>query len=319
MEQHRLTKRKRETQRSDDKGGSDPREPLNSGLSSQDLERIAAFIDRRLSPEERREFMARLDAEEQLYEVFVETVRYRDQRTGRPAEVIDHPAGRWRWRQLAAVAALLAAAITPVVLLNLPGGRYAPSLVADGLLATVLEEEWYVKSWSVMRGPAPGTDEFDTAFRLGVRQVDLEVALRLGRVEDATYLTHEIESLLDSLTLAEVMQIYYAEVRQLADEPERALVRAEESDAQLRAFLGEAGAVYDLGQWAEAGVLAARGGNTDLLASRSFRRAPRDFPRGEWPELARGLDEIATLLEAPEDRMDLVRLEAAFTAIVDDR
>ena len=50
-----------------------------SGPTPKDLETIAAFIDQRLSPEEREEFMRRLDAEEALYEVFVETVRYREE------------------------------------------------------------------------------------------------------------------------------------------------------------------------------------------------------------------------------------------------
>jgi hypothetical protein len=54
----------------------------NSGLEPRDQELIAAFIDRRMPAEERRAFIERLDREEALYEVFVETVRSREQRTG---------------------------------------------------------------------------------------------------------------------------------------------------------------------------------------------------------------------------------------------
>lgn len=289
----------------------------DTGLSPHDQEMIAAFIDRRLSPEERQGFMERLDSEEELYEVFVETVRYRDRRTGRPATVIEHPAGRRRWARAAAVAALVAAAVTPVVLRYLPAERYAPALVADGLLRSVLADEWYVKGWSVMRGPSPGTDEFDTAFRLGVRQIDLEVALRLGRVEDATYLAGEIDGLLDGLTLAEVLQLRYDEVRRLAAEPERALERAEAGDAELRSFLGEDAAAYDLGQWVETGILAARSGNSELLGSRDFRGALRGFPRQEWPELAAELERTEGLLEVPEERLDLPRIEELLSELVD--
>ena len=290
-----------------------------TGLSPRDQELIAAFIDRRLSAEDRRAFMQRLDAEEDLYEVFVETVRYRDRQSGRPAQVIDHPAGGRRWGRLAAVAAAVAAVLTPVVLLNLPAERYAPTLVADGLLGPVLDEEWYLKRWPVMRGPGPGSDELDTAFRLGVRQVDLEVALRLGRGEDAAVLAGEIDRLLDGLAMAEVLQLLYDEVGELAGEPERALARAEESDAELRTFLGDAAPAYDLGQWTEAGVLAARSGNTELLGSRRFRGALRDLLRAERPELADELRTIVGLLDAPQDRMELARLEAAFSAIVNRR
>ena len=297
----------------------------NSGLDSRDQQLIAAFIDRRMSAEERQVFMKRLDEEDDLYEVFTETVRCRDQQSGRPAEVVEHPAARRRWGRIAAAASLVAVAVTPVVLLNLPAGRYAPRLVADGLLGDVLEEGWLNKDWATMRGPAPGTDEFDTAFRLGVRQVDLEVALALGRGQDASELALEMDILLGTLSLADVMRTYYQEVARLADTPAKALEQAERSDPELREFLAatDAAAVYDLGQWTEAGVLASRSGNTALLGSRSFRRAPRGFPRREWAEsghpLADQLDAVEALLEADEDRLDLERLHEAFTAIIDDR
>jgi len=156
-------------------GESEPQNPREAvgGVSGRDLETIAAFIDRRLSAEERRAFMRRLDTEEELYEVFVETVRYRDQSAAGQAEVAEHPSSSRRWPLLAAAAAIVVVAVTPVVLLNLPAGRYAPRLVADGRLAPALDDGWLEKGWSTMRGPAPGTGEFDTAFRLGVRQVDL--------------------------------------------------------------------------------------------------------------------------------------------------
>ena len=294
----------------------------STDVSPRDQELIAAFIDRRLSAEERQAFMRRLDAEEALYEVFVETVRYRDQESGRPAEVVDHPAARRRWGRWAAAAALAAAALTPLVLLDLPGGRYAERLVADGLLGDVLQEGWLLKSWATMRGgPAPGTDEFDTAFRLGVRQVDREVALRLGRADDAAAVAGEIDRLLAGLEMGEVMRALHRDLPRAGAAD--ALERAETFAGQLREFLGEAGDAYELGQWTEAGILAARGGNVDLLASRSFRRAPRRLPLEEWAAsgnaLADRLAAVEDLLDAPPDELDLVALERAFTAIVDDR
>ena len=43
--------------------------------STEDLETLAAFLDQRLPPEERQAFLLRLDSEEALYEVFVESAR----------------------------------------------------------------------------------------------------------------------------------------------------------------------------------------------------------------------------------------------------
>ncbi|MFQ5349452.1 MAG: hypothetical protein ACE5EG_03295 [Thermoanaerobaculia bacterium] len=290
----------------------------SSGLDPHDQEMIAAFIERRLSEEERRAFMKRLDDEEALYEVFVETVRYRDQEAGGPATVIEHPASRRRWGRPATVAAVVSLAVaTPVVLLNLPGRRYAPRLVADGLLDTILEEGWYVKRWSVTRGPGPGIGGLATAFRLGVRHVDLEVALGFGRSDDAAILATELGLLLESIALSEPLQVRYTEVGQLAGEAERALRLAEQNEPLLVASLGDDAAAYELGKWTEAGVLAARSGNLDLLGARSYRRSLGGFPRDDWPELAARLDEIEGLLGTPQDRLDLAKLERAFTAIID--
>ena len=112
-------------------GESEPQNPREAvgGVSGRDLETIAAFIDRRLSAEERRAFMRRLDTEEELYEVFVETVRYRDQSAAGQAEVAEHPSSSRRWPLLAAAAAIVVVAVTPVVLLNLPAGRYSLSIL----------------------------------------------------------------------------------------------------------------------------------------------------------------------------------------------
>lgn len=57
----------------------------NSVVDPLDQELLAAFIDRRMSEVDRRAFMKRLDQEEALYEVFTETVRYRDQEPDRRA------------------------------------------------------------------------------------------------------------------------------------------------------------------------------------------------------------------------------------------
>ncbi len=56
---------------------------IDRGIEPGDSELIAAFLDGRLSNSERREFLERLDRDEALYEVFAETVRYRQNHGGR--------------------------------------------------------------------------------------------------------------------------------------------------------------------------------------------------------------------------------------------
>lgn len=289
----------------------------NSDLDPQDQEMIAAFIDRRMSAEDRQAFMKRLDEEEALYEVFVETVRFRDQEAGRPATVIAHPASRRKWGRLAAVAALIAVAVAaPVVLRNLSEAGYASRLVADGTLSGLLDDQWLDKGWPTMRGSSPGTNEFDTALQAGVRQVELEVALRLGRGDDAEYLAGGLEHLLRGIVMSDHLRLDYAEVREAVAEPETALARAEAVGQALAGFLRDDRIAYDLGQWAEAGVLAARSGNTGLLGSRAFKRELRGFQKERWPTLGAAIAEVAGLLDAPGDQMDLPRLETVFAAII---
>ncbi len=291
------------------------------GPSLDDAELIAAFIDRQLSPEERRRFLERLDREEALYEVFVETVRYCEEGTGEGAEVVEHPAGRRRWGRLGAIAALLAAAIgTPFVLRNLPPASYAGALVAGGRLDAVLDEGWYEQEWSVTRGVGAAGGEADAAFRLGVRMVDLEIALRAGRVEDAGILTHRIEALLDRVELSQPLQLTFASLRQRleAGEPSAAALElAESAEPFVRDHFPAAGHAYELGRWAEAGKLAALSGNRKLLGSRRFRRSLGELRRESWePETARRLAALAELLEPPAAQLDLLRLEATFTALI---
>lgn len=290
------------------------------GLSPADVELIAAFIDRRLLGEERRAFLERLDRDEALYEVFVETVRYRDQAAGAPAEVVEHPASGRRWGRLGAVAALVAAAIATPLFLRTTGPVPWGERLAEGAgLEAALGEDWQVQRWSVTRGIGAGTDEADTAFRLGVRAFDLEVALRAGRTDDAVTLTYRLETLLDEVELSEPLQLAYERVRQLTAEgaPGEALALAEKTAGPVREALTGVEHAYDLGAWAEAGRLAARSGNRELLRDRRYRRDLARLGRRSWdPEVARELAGLSELLAAPAAELELERLESAFATLI---
>ena len=295
----------------------------DSGLEPRDLELIAAFIDRRLSEEERRTFQERLDSEEALYEVFTETVRYRDQRAAGPAVVIEHPARRSRWGRLAAVAALVAVGVTtPLLLRYLSAKRHAEVLVADGGLELAPGREWFAQGWRRTRGIDSSLEGADAAFRAGVRILDLEVAVRLGRDDDALILTERLKTIVDTLELPELLQAHYAAVRGRleAGAPDEELIALiAQAETALGVQYPDLAAAHRLGYWAEAGKLAARSGNRRLLASRTFRGEARELGRPEapWDEaVAAALEETAALLAAPAAELDLPALEAAFVAII---
>ena len=295
----------------------------DSGPDPRDQELIAAFIDRRMSPEDRQAFMRRLDEEEALYEVFVETVRYRDQESGRPATVVEHPAARRQWSRLAAIAAVLAVAVaTPVLLRNLVDDEYAEVLTADDRLGRGLGVEWFEQGWSRTRGVGLNRPEQDVAFRVGVQAVDLEIALRLERRDEAATLARRLEADLGALELSQPLRLCYEGVRELlaGGAPRQEIVTLTGSTGCLFAeHFPDLETAHRLGRWAEVGRLAARSGNRELLASRSFARDLRRLRAGDWDDrVAAEMETIAGLLEAPAERWDLARLEAAFTAVIDE-
>lgn len=288
-------------------------------LQPQDAELIAAFIDRRLPEKERQAFMERLDSDEALYEVFVETVRCRDELAGKPAEIIGHPSSRRAWGRYAAIAALLALAVaTPFVIRSFSEESYAEMLVADGQLDEYLTEGWYEQPWSEMRGTQPGRSEADTAFRIGVRVVDLEVAL-WAKNEDAPYLVKRLQALLREVQFSEPLELSYSAVQEMIDReaPREDIVAfAKSTEVLVKAQLFEVNRSYTLGRWAETGRLAARSGNRSLLRSRRFRRVLFELVREDWPgEVSSGLARLGELLLGPLEVGELRLLEEAFSSV----
>jgi hypothetical protein len=302
-----------------------------TGLPPGDLEKIAAFLDHRLPEEERREFLDRLDSDEALYEVFVETVRYREEASrassNAPTNVVEHPSSKdWtRWMGPAAIAAMLALVVAGPMVLRNSGSQaeFAVALVRDEGLEGSLGERWYDQGWTTFRGPAPSREEQVAAFRSGVRALELEVALRLGRRQEATELARDLQIELHEIQLFDYPSLFEVVSKQLnqgagGDKLDGILRQFLKADSRVSESLGGSAPSYSFGKWTETGRLAAQSGNERLLGGRDFRGALREVRTQEWtPLIKEQLDQIALQIEPLGRGLDLESLEASFQAIID--
>lgn len=252
--------------------------------------------------------------------------------------------GRWRRsRSIAVGVAAVAAALTAVVvwspLLDLVGVAGPPSTVAElaaalpsaDTLSPALEATWDRHGWPVTRGTGPATAaEQEAAFRIGVRVVELDVALAAGDRPLATRLTHQIEGLLAPLPGADPLRVLYAGDRgvrgRLADgeSPAALLTLNRQGDELLPPDEGGDfpgfvdGSWYGLGKWAGAARLAAVAGEAGFFTSGASRRFLRHLDLEELPtDVARPVGRLRELVaDDPEARLpDIVEQLGILVAV----
>jgi hypothetical protein len=301
--------------------------------SCPDLEEMAAFVDGKLTGEERTEMVRHLDSCATCYEVFVEASKFRaeSERAGTLADFPSPPPrgrgslfpGRLGW---AAAAALLAVVAFRGPVTDLLSGR--------GLLTAELRvqrlaghvgpsNDAFRPGWSYSRGGANGVYALGLSpsvrsVRLGVRLVDLEVALRAGDSNAAVLLLPEVEDLVGSFERAELLEIGYYELeRQLgAGVPAESLRDDSASLAALTAHVALS-EYFALGKWAEASRLAAGAGTTRFFRRRAVREFPARIAGLELsPEASAAFDGVAQRLEREVAASNLPDLAAAFSVLV---
>lgn len=295
-----------------------------------EVEEIAALLDGRLEGEERGRLIAHLADCGDCYEIFAETARFPSEAEAastapaaptaemetpvRPAESrrtgrILRP-GSDRWRRPALVTAAVAAAAAATLVVWNPAASFfgfgdTPPTIAElaGALpiesaARTVGDTWYRRGWPVMlgAGTALGPEE-QRAFQIGVRVVEMDVALAAGDGELATRLTHDLETRLAAIELADPLRIQYASEtgirgRLAAGEAPAELLSLNRQGDQLLApdedddypgFVD--GFWYELGKWAGAAHLAAAAGDPGFFEARRNRRflhgvAERELPAG---------------------------------------
>lgn len=274
-----------------------------------DLEKLAAFIDGRLSGEQKAQVEGRLLRDEDYYEIFLETVRFQQEQDAAGTAIqedaeVAAPVVWWRsWR----LAVPLAAAALLVVVINLVFSGRSPS-TSDWVAqldpaAIVAREGWADPGWSRLRAANIVEGRYrpeEIAFRLGVRAVDLRVALVAGDRDAARTLATVLKQLAHAADLFPVSSAYGDLSRQIRSvEPDALVAQAAEIERSMFGSLEDRpleARRLALGAWSEAGRLAARSHNASALA-----RVVRDDPGfGSIDEIATEMETLETILERPE-------------------
>ena len=233
-----------------------------------DLEELAAFIDGKLTGEERARVVKLLAESDAAYEVFTETVRYRFGEADDPKVV---PLRAWRrlprptWKVLvpaAAAAVLLLVVGRPLLVRGPTPLDFSAEPLVAGLtertdITSSLPEGWDQPGWSVTRGGISRLVEPERAFRLGVRTVDLQVAILSGNAQLADSFISDMVQWLGEVELSQPVVARYASFRpRLAsgEAPASVIPDLTAVESALDEFL--ASDHFDLGKWYEAARLS---------------------------------------------------------------
>jgi hypothetical protein len=275
-------------------GGGTISESTTALADCPELEDLAAFLDGKLTAEERARITEHLASCESCYEVFAGTARFladtRDQqslplsyRPPAPQRPFDRRRESWAprtrrwWAGAAAVAALMAATVG--LLLRWPGvwglstGQLANLVGGPAATANV---PWEGR---VVRGPEESRElppELGS-FRLGVRFVDLYLALAGDSMERADDALRRLDNLLKDIEI-----LPPSETRTTFEAMRKSL----QQGAPPRSFLADSATwekkaikelvvephFLELGSWTEACRLAGASGRPDLFRERASRR-----------------------------------------------
>jgi Putative zinc-finger len=279
-----------------------PQPDASGNGSCPDLEEdVAAFLDGTLPAERRAAMVEHLASCESCNEIFAGALRFQvdeQQRVTpqappqRPFERADRRRRRWgevpprAWRRRAApaIAALLVASLG----LSLVWWRVrsAGEISTEGLSADLVKSPAALQAamekvpWGhTMRGSGgPGENEVPLDlgdFRLGVRLLDLRLALASGKKEQAASTLSHLESVLHAMDFLppEIQPAFRRIASELdRDIPPAALLPKAAAEEKKLASAGVEGQFVDLGRWTEACRLSAAARQEPFFHSRATRR-----------------------------------------------
>ena len=287
------------------------------------VEEIAAFLDGKLSGEERTRMIAHLADCESCYAVFSEAARFQleeERETGRSEaaanETLPFPGKRLpAWALPVAAALLLGLATIPIYrsYTEMPN-LLAEQLVDPGLLAAGAGEPW---SEGAMRGGesdlAGPYDAFD--FLTGVYLVDLHLTLARNNDRDSLDVLSRLHKQFANVIAPEEARFYDRIAKRIdaGNPPSSQLNEAARLDASLTQAMREADSPFlAFGKWAEAGRLAAIARQPGFFEDRNNRRFLNWLIRHAQeqelePGVVRALKEIRGLLKNGAPRYDALR------------
>lgn len=275
--------------------------------TAPDLEELAAYVEGRLSGERKGQVEERLVRDEEYYEVFLHSVRFqREEKARRRSE---RKVLRWRpWYLAPLAAAAVLAALVGFPRLAKGPGDFAAALDPASVLAS--GDSWARLGWSTRSAGRDSRSyrQEELAFRLGVRTVDLRVAVAGGDREAARTVAEDLEQEA-SLAGLRSMAGAFGDLKTRVESTELDALRSQLTEAEeylARRWKSSPEAMSHLrfGQWVEAGRLAAASHDSDALA-RLRRMAPEG---GESTAL---LTVVESFLEVRDPSADDYREVAA--------
>ena len=270
-----------------------------------DLDLIAAFIDGRLGPADRARAMTLLATSDAAFEVYVDATHARAE-IGETVIPIER-ARRWRaaWWVLApaAAAAVLLFAVLPKT--GTRSGRDV-AVSATGLVGALGGADLRLatsggapqRGWSVTRGASSSLDDSSNAFRLGVRSVDLRVAVGADDRQSADRLVSEMLERISAVEFSQIVAARYTNLRGKfsGTQREELLTAMSQAEAALGALLAarpDDAFWFNYGMWSAAAELAAGARSRAFFQSEPSTRIVSDAlgraggTRGDSTELRR--------------------------------
>lgn len=299
------------------------------------LEDIAAFLDGKLSGEERARIVAHLAECESCYAIFADAARFQleeEQEASVPADRAKEDSGTvvpFPKRSLLTWAGSLAALLLIGLATSLLYQQYndMPVLIASEIIDPAVPNTDSIGEWAErLRGGESEAPLIDSPaeFLLGANLVDLRLALARNEEEKADQALARINQQMPNLLAVPEEAKFYQEARSRITEgtqPQSLLAEADRVEGSLTDFLSPA-TYLAFGKWTEAGRLSAEARSADFFQDRENRRFLRVLLRkaeeeGLDPKVEAALRQIQLVLEEGLQERGFLKTTAYLQAILD--